>query len=81
MTKLTWTVRRALRAAPCSTRRLALQAKVPHSTLNAILNDDPAKHRGCTPAVARSVMRGLRAWALRCQRAADAIDHSLPKGA
>ena len=80
MTNLTRTVRRALLAAPCSTRALARAAGVPHSTLVSICADDPAKHREATRALAHSVMLGLRAWASTCQQSADAIERTLNPG-
>jgi len=67
---LSTAVRRALREAPCSTRALAKEAGVPHSTLVRIA----AGTRNATPAVAEALARALRAWGKRCERLASAVE-------
>jgi hypothetical protein len=66
---LTAAVRRALRGAPCTTRALAVEADVPHSTLVRIA----AGTRNATPAVALAVARALESWGKRSHRLALGI--------
>ena len=69
---LTAAVRRALSEAPCSTRALAKEAGVPHSTLVRIGDGS----RDTTPAVAAAVARALRSWGKRCDRLAGWIEYA-----
>ena len=71
---LTRAVHRALDEAPCSTRALAVQAGVPHSTLVRIA----AGERNATPAVAVALARALRAWGETCVGLAGAIEGAAP---
>jgi hypothetical protein len=71
---LTSVVRRALRDAPCSTRALAAEAGVPHSTLVRI----SAGSRNATPAVAAALVKAFRTWAGRCEGLAEAIHNVTP---
>lgn len=66
---VTTAVRQALRHAPCSTRALAKEAGVPHSTLVRIV----AGSRNATAAVGRKVARALYLWAERCEGLANAV--------
>ena len=67
--RLTETVTRAVRGAPCSVRALARAAGVPDSTLVRIV----AGERAATPAVAAAVARALDEWGARCEQFAKAI--------
>lgn len=69
MDRLTQSVAQAVTAAPCSIRRLAAAARVPHVTLVWIVSGK----RAATPAVARAVARALEGWSTRCARAARRI--------
>lgn len=73
---LTAAVRRALREAPCSTRALAKEAGIPHSTLVRITGGT----RNATPAVAEALARALRVWSERCERLAKAVESAAAKG-
>ena len=64
--RLTFAVQRALEAAPCSIRRLAVAADVPHSTLVRIQSGE----RAATLAVAEAVIEALEQWGNDCIRAA-----------
>ncbi len=64
--RLTVTVQRALEAAPCSIRRLAVAADVPHSTLVRIQSGE----RAATLAVAEAVIEALEQWGKNCTGAA-----------
>jgi plasmid maintenance system antidote protein VapI len=67
--RLTGTVMKAVRDAPCSVRALARQAGVPDSTLVRIV----AGERAATPAVAAAVARALDEWGAQCGQLAKAI--------
>jgi len=75
MTRVTSAVRQAVAAAPCSLRALARAAKVPHSTLVAILSGK----REATAAVASAVAAGLEGWSLKCVVAATKVRRALKK--
>jgi plasmid maintenance system antidote protein VapI len=67
--RLTETVMKAVRGAPCSVRALARQAGVPDSTLVRIV----AGERAATPAVAAAVARALDEWGAQCGQLAKVI--------
>jgi transcriptional regulator with XRE-family HTH domain len=69
---LTARVRRALDRAPCSLRRLAREADVPHSTLVRIQKGE----REATLDVAHRVARALSAWGKQCQKLAEAVERA-----
>lgn len=70
---LTKATRRALRAAPCSLRALAREARVVHTTLAEIDRGE----LGASPAVARAVAKALLRWGTRCQKAAKGLEAAL----
>ncbi len=72
---LTSQVSRAIKAAPCSLRELAKEAKVPHTTLVRIRNGQ----REATAKVAQRVAKALRGWGTRCMKLADSIDRNARK--
>jgi len=67
---LTAAVRRAIQSAPCSTRALASEAGITHSTLVRIGDGS----REATPAVAEAVARALRTWGARCTGLAVVVE-------
>ena len=67
--RLTFAVQRALETAPCSIRRLAVVADVPHSTLVRIQSGE----RAATLAVADAVIQALEQWGKDCTRAAHQL--------
>ena len=75
MDRLTQAVARAITAAPCSTRRLAEEAGVPHVTLVWIVSGK----RAATPAVAVKVAAALERWSARCAKVARGIRQAEPR--
>ncbi len=73
--RLTLAVQRALRAAPCSMRRLAVAAHVPHSTLVRIQSGE----RAATLAVAEAVSVALEQWGKDCTQAARQLRQATRK--
>lgn len=73
---LTATARKALDAAPCSDRALALEAGVPQSTLSRIRNGK----LGCTPETAAALADALARWADDCREAEAALRDHLDTG-
>jgi transcriptional regulator with XRE-family HTH domain len=73
MTTLDAALRRAIRQAPCSFRKLAKEAGVSHQMLAAIV----AGRERATPRVARLVVAALDAWAARCAKDAAAVRAAL----
>ena len=68
--------RKALATAPCSLRKLADEAGIPHSTLVRIQQGT----LGASPEVARKLLKALRAWAKGCERGAEVVDGALRQG-
>lgn len=66
---LTAAVVRAIKLAPCSVRRLALEADLPQPLLWAIVKG----RRRATERTAERVARALERWAFRCLEAAISI--------
>lgn len=71
--KLTQAIQAALRAAPCSMRELAKQAKVPHSTLVRIAKGE----RLATVEVAKRVGRALHVWGDRCLKQVQRVERAV----
>ncbi len=67
--RLTQAVQRAIEAAPCSVRALALAAQVPQSTLARIVYGE----RNATPAVASAAATALAQWGTDCTKAAKRL--------
>jgi hypothetical protein len=67
--KLTRAVKTAIGQAPCSMKKLADTAGVPHSTLSRIKDGI----LGATPDVASKVARALERWGDNCHKAAGRI--------
>ncbi len=76
MDRLTPAVARAITKAPCSLRRLAKEAGVPHVTLVWIVSGK----RAATPAVALKVAAALDRWSARCGGLARGIRRAQAKG-
>ena len=74
--RLTKAVARAITAAPCSMRRFAEAAGVPHVTLVWIVSGK----RAATPAVATKIAAVLERWSVRCAGVARGIRQAAPKG-
>ena len=72
MDSLTKAVAKAVELAPCSLRRLANEAGVPHATLVWIVSGK----RAATPAVAKKVAAALDRWGAKCASAAEGIRKS-----
>ena len=66
-------VRAALEQAPCSDRRLAIDAGVPPSTISRIRSGE----RGATPEVVQSLADALALWGDRCREAERALREAL----
>ena len=73
--RLTSALQRALETAPCSTRRLAAAADVPHSTLVRIQSGE----RAATLAVAEAVTVALEQWGKDCTQAARRLRQATRK--
>lgn len=66
----------AVQNAPCSTRALAREAGVPHSTLSRIMSGE----RGATTVVATAIAGALERWAERTKAESQRIRRHLPGG-
>jgi hypothetical protein len=68
-------VREAIEKAPCSLRRLAEDAEIPHSTLVRIRDGS----LNASPAVVERLMGALAMWAERCDEGQRELKRALRK--